>query len=469
MGGDNETRTLSSGGEDDEEGGLRRRPHLFLAMEGRHPLGAPMRLSLAAIDEVVFGRGAERRVEREGRRAAVRVDDPWMSSTHARLTRVLRRWVLEDAGSKNGSAVNGEAVTRVELEDGDLIELGQTFFVLRDALAAAPEGPEICDAAALRPGAPGLLTLIPELDRDYQRLAAIARAAVPVLLTGETGTGKEVIARAIHAMSGRPGDFVAVNCGALPAALVEGELFGHRKGAFSGATEDRAGLVRAADRGTLLLDEIGDLPLGAQAALLRVLQEREVLPVGGTRPVAVDLRVVAATHRPLEQMAEEGRFRADLYARLCGYKVGLWPLRARREDLGLLVGALLHRMGAREVRLSARAGRALFRYGFPGNVRELERTLEAAVALAGGGVIQVEHLPEAVRKALEAPEGAAGGEAGAAGEAAAADEARKAALAALLREHGGNVTAVAKAMGKARMQIQRWMKRYGLDPAGFRR
>lgn len=458
MGGDLETRTISSAG-DDEDGNVPRRPHLFLVLEGRRPLAPPLRLSLASIDEVVFGRGAERRVEREGRRAVVRVDDPWMSSTHARLTRVLRRWVLEDAGSKNGSAVNGEPVTRVELDDGALIELGQTFFLLREALPVAPGDPELSDASALRIEAPGLLTLIPELHREYQRLASIARAGVPVLLTGETGAGKEVLARAIHALSSRPGDFVAVNCGALPQALVEGELFGHRKGAFSGATEDRPGLVRAADRGTLLLDEIGDLPPSAQAALLRVLQEREVLPVGGTRPIAVDLRVIAATHRPLEKMVDEGRFRADLYARLCGYRVALWPLRARREDLGLLVGSLLSRLGAPAARLSARAARALLSYPFPGNVRELERALEAAVALSGGGVIQVEHLPEPVRRALEAPAAAD----------AAEDQARKEELAALLREHGGNVTAVAKAMGKARMQIQRWLKRYGLDAAAFRR
>lgn len=458
MGGDLETRTISSSG-DDDEGGLPRRPHLFLVLEGRRPLAPPLRLSLAAVDEVVFGRGAERRVERDGRRAVVRVDDAWMSSTHARLTRVLRRWVLEDVGSKNGSTVNGEPVTRASLDDGDLIELGQTFFLLRGSLPVAPADPELCDASALRAEAPGLLTLIPELCREHQRLAAIARAGVPVLLTGETGAGKEVIARAIHAISGRPGDFVAVNCGALPATLVEGELFGHRKGAFSGATEDRPGLVRAADRGTLLLDEIGDLPPSAQAALLRVLQEREVLPVGGTRPIAVDLRVVAATHRPLEKMVEEGRFRADLHARLCGYRMTLWPLRARREDLGLLVGSLLSRVGAPSARLSARAARALLRYPYPGNVRELERALEAAVALSGGGVIQVEHLPEAIRRALEAPADAD----------AAEEQARKEQLAALLREHGGNVTAVAKAMGKARMQIQRWLKRYGLDPAAFRR
>ncbi|EYF03411.1 sigma 54-interacting transcriptional regulator [Chondromyces apiculatus] len=464
MGGD-ETRTLSVA-EDEDDGGRPRRPHLFLVLEAHRPLAAPMRLALTAVDEVLFGRGTERRVEREGRRAVVRVDDAWMSSTHARLTRVLRRWVLEDAGSKNGCAVNGQPVRRVEIEDGDVIELGQTFFVLREGLAVEPADPELCDAATLTPAAAGMATLIPALAREYAQVTAIARTRVPVLLSGETGAGKEVMAQAIHALSGRSGAFVAVNCGALPATLVEGELFGHRKGAFSGATEDRPGLVRAADRGTLLLDEIGDLPLGAQAALLRVLQEREVMPVGGTRPVPVDLRVVAATHRPLEKMVAEQRFRADLHARLSGYRVALWPLRERREDLGMLVGTLLRRMGVTGARLHARAARALMRHDFPGNVRELERALEAAVALAGGGPILLEHLPEPVRRSLEAKADtpgeakadAPGGEEGA----------RREELLALLREHGGNVTAVARAMGKARMQVQRWMKRYGIDPEQFR-
>lgn len=457
-----ETRTISAADEGEEGSGGPRRPHLFLVLESRRPLSPPARIALAGVDEVTFGRGgagAPRVIEREGRRATVRVDDPWMSSVHARLTRVLRRWVLEDAGSKNGSLVNGAPVTRVELEDGDIIELGQTFFLVREALPGAAGEPEIVDAAALTPAAPGLLTLIPALEREYRRLAAIARAAVPVLIQGETGTGKEVTARAVHAMSGRPGDFVAVNCGALPANLVEGALFGHRKGAFSGAAEDRPGLVRAADRGTLLLDEIGDLPLTAQAALLRVLQEREVLPVGGTRPVPVDLRVVAATHRSLDRMVEAGEFRADLHARLAGYRLELWPLRERREDTGLLVGALLARMGAADLRLHPRAARALLGYKYPGNVREMERGLEAAVALAQGGQVQVEHLPEALQRSLEAP--------GAQREAE--DEARREELVGLLKEHGGNVTAVAKAMGKARMQVQRWMKRYALDPASFRR
>jgi transcriptional regulator with AAA-type ATPase domain len=467
MPGGPENTTLSSTEQMKEPGDAHHRPHLFLVLAAHRPLAPPTRFSLAQIDEVVIGRGTPSQIEvtaeRGVRRLVVRTDDRRMSSTHARLGKVLKRWILDDAGSKNGTLVNGVPETRVELADGDLLELGHTFFLYREALFCDPEDPPVLDAAALRPAAPGLATLLPALGQAFERLALIARSTVSVILEGETGTGKEVLARALHAMSGRPGEFVAVNCGALPRDLIEGELFGHRKGAFSGAVEDRLGLVRSADRGTLFLDEIGDLPAASQAAFLRVLQEREVRPIGGTRPVAVDLRVIAATHHPLHQMVTDGAFRADLFARLAGHALTLPPLRARREDLGLLVGALLARLApeqAREIRIHSRAAQAMLRHSWPANVRELEKCLGTAVVLArDGGQIEVDHLPEAVQRALAGP----------AADQAIEDAARREELVALLREHGGNVTAVAKTMGKARMQIQRWLKRYAIDAEKFRR
>jgi transcriptional regulator of acetoin/glycerol metabolism len=455
--------TLSSTEEFKGPGDARNRPHLFLVLKAHQPLAPPARFSLAEVDELVIGRGPEGRAETTAAagagRLTVRTDDRRMSSTHARLGKLLRRWVLDDAGSKNGTLVNGAQATRVELKDGDVIELGQTFFVYREAVACDPEDAPVLDGAALRPAAAGLATMLPALDRAFEQLARVARSTVSVVLAGETGTGKEVTARALHALSGRRGDFVAINCGALPRDLVEAELFGHRKGAFSGATEDRPGLVRSADRGTLFLDEIGDLAPPAQAALLRALQEREVRPVGGTRSLAVDLRVIAATHRPLEQMVAAGEFRADLWNRLAGHKVELPPLRARREDLGLLAGAILSRLPtvqAARARLHPRAARALLCHDWPGNVRELEQCLVTAVVLAGDeGQIELEHLSPAAQRALEGP--------------AAEDAARRGELVALLTEHRGNVSAVAKAMGKARMQIQRWLKRYDIDAERFRR
>jgi transcriptional regulator with AAA-type ATPase domain len=458
--------TLSSTEEPRQAAGPHRRSYLFLVLESHRPLAAPARIALDGIDEIVFGRGTARTIDlaREGavRRLTVRLEDPWLSTRHARVTRVMGRWMLEDLGAKNGCSIDGVRQARAELADGQILELGHTLFVFREQLAGGPDEPRILDASTLLGATPGLATLLPSLGQTFASLAPIARSRVSVIIEGETGTGKEVLARALHALSGRPGDFVAVNCGALPRELVEGELFGHRRGAFSGAVDDRPGLIRAADRGTLLLDEIGDLPLASQAALLRVLQEREVRPLGATRPIPVDLRVLAATHRPLDRMAEQGTFRADLLARLAGHRVALLPLRARREDLGLLLGALLRETAAERgaaVELHPHAARALVRYGWPGNVRELEKCLTKALVLAAGHRVEVAHLPEPVRRALDDEASAKHDE----------DEARGAELLALLREHAGNVTTVARVMGKARMQVQRWMKHHGIDAAAFRR
>jgi transcriptional regulator with GAF, ATPase, and Fis domain len=240
-----------------------------------------------------------------------------------------------------------------------------------------------------------------------------------------------------------------------------------RRGAFTGAVEDRPGLVRASSGGTLLLDEVGELPMGLQVKLLRVLQESEVQPVGAAQPVRVDLRVVTATHRDLVALVEEEAFRSDLFARLTGLEVELPPLRDRRADLGLLIPALLRRAGAPpEVRFSREAARALFRWSWPHNVRELEKALALAVALAGDGRIELAHLPEVVRTAPEpAPDPMAGRAARPLSE---ADVSRRTELIELLRAHHGNVSAVARQMGVARMQIQRWCRRFHLDPASFR-
>src|SRR5712692_7672015 len=302
-----------------------------------------------------------------------------MSSTQARLQSVLGSWVIQDAGSKNGTWLDGRRVTSAPLRDGALLELGHSFLLYREALPAA--GPELLDARELRPPAERLATLSPALEAELDRLVLMARSRVPVLVRGETGTGKEVIASAIHELSGRPGRFVAVNCGALAENLVESELFGYRKGAFSGAAEDRPGLVRSSDQGTLLLDEIGDLPLSAQAALLRV---------------------VASTHRDLDALAAEERFRPDLLARLSGFSLSLPPLRERREDLGLLIAALLRKLAgdaANGVTFAPEAARALLLHRWPLNVRELEKCLSGAIVLAREGVVELGHLPSSVRNA----------------------------------------------------------------------
>ncbi len=227
-----------------------------------------------------------------------------------------------------------------------------------------------------------------------ERVATIAASEANVLISGESGTGKELVARALHRGSARADQcFVAVNCAAFPESLLEAELFGHERGAFTGATKRREGRFRAAHRGTLLLDEVAEMAPSAQAKLLRVLQEGMVEPLGTSRPVQVDVRVLAATHQDLRQRVEEGSFRADLLYRLKVLDVHLPPLRQRHGDLPLLVHHFLARHAHPEAPVSPAAWAALMSYEFPGNVRELDHAIQHAVVLARGGEIDVQHLP----------------------------------------------------------------------------
>ncbi|MCE9579003.1 MAG: sigma 54-interacting transcriptional regulator [Deltaproteobacteria bacterium] len=435
-------------------------PALFRVLDGDAPLAASWRWLLDGVDAVEIGR-AEGHAPgvREGRTLTVRVPDHRVSTRHAALERDGLGFALVDRGSKNGTRIDGAEVTRRVLVDGDVIELGRTFFVYRAALAVAADA---LDEVSVRPEAAGdLATIEPGLAAALAALADVAASDAPIVVTGESGTGKELIARAVHARSGRTGALVAVNCGALPDALLEAELFGHRKGAFSGALADREGLVRAADRGTLFLDEIGDLPLAAQAALLRVLQEREVVPVGATAAIAVDFRVVAATHRDLPTMVARGEFREDLYARLAGFTMRLPPLRARRQDLGLIIGALIGRLAgaqAAAVRIDPAAALRLFAHPWPRNVRELEKCLGTALALAKGGPIRAAHV--VLDPPVTAVEVAAGGRG--------TDDELRARLVAALARHGGNVSAVARDLDTTRMQIHRWAKRFAIDLGAYR-
>ncbi|AUX45935.1 sigma-54 dependent transcriptional regulator [Sorangium cellulosum] len=444
-------------------------PYLFVVLHCDSPLAGGARYDLSDVDQVTIGRGSSRAATRtregELRKLDLRLPGSIISSKHGVLVRDAERWSIEDAQSRNGIFVNDERVTRVTLRDGDFIEVGHVILRYRAALPASRSAPVDLDTAHLTPRAPGFGTLLPQLAEQLTDLDRIARMPVTVLLLGETGTGKEVLARAVHTLSGRPGPFVAVNCGGLPASLLESQLFGHVKGSFTGATRDEIGTIRSADGGTLFLDEIGDLPLPAQAALLRVLQEREVVPVGGTRPLKVDLRVVAATHKPLEYMASRGEFRPDLLARLSGYRHELMPLRGRIEDLGMIVGDLLRRSevpGARDVRISMSAGRRLLRHTWPLNIRELQQLLAVATALSTGSVIEAAHLPSGSLGAP--PERAPEAE-----HSLLEPEKLRQHLIALLEKHQGKVSYVARDMGKARMQIHRWLQRLGIDPKIYRR
>jgi DNA-binding NtrC family response regulator len=251
---------------------------------------------------------------------------------------------------------------------------------------------------------PGLIGRSPAMSRIFRLIENLEHGETTVLLTGESGTGKEVVAHAIHARSPRrAGPFVAVSCGALPGELLESELFGHVRGAFTGAVRDRAGRFELAAGGTLFLDEVADLPLHLQVKLLRVLQERTFERVGESAARTSDARIVAATHVDLRRAVQEGRFREDLYYRLRVVPIEIPPLRERREDIEPLATFLLARVGARQgraLRFSPDVLRLLLEHSLPGNVRELENALEYAVAVCKGQTILPEDLPGEVGGAL---------------------------------------------------------------------
>jgi DNA-binding NtrC family response regulator len=400
-----------------------------------------------------------------------------VSRRHAELSWQPEGWLLTDLKSKNGTLLDGRRIEQARLEPTQEVRLGDAIlkFVTHDADQYAryrPDGDMSAGAERLA-RSPGALLGGFQMDHILAELERVAGTSLNVLVLGESGTGKEVVARELHRIAGRRGRFCAINCAAIPANLIESELFGYKRGAFSGADRDKRGLVSTAHNGTLLLDEIGDMPLEAQSKLLRVLQTKEVFPLGSTEPEPVDLHVVCATHRDLMALQKAAGFRQDLYARLNEYELSLPPLRGRKEDIFLLVRAFLERHGRPELTPSFAFMAALLQYDWPYNVRELENCVKRCAALSETQVLDESLLPDAVRDAMEgygqpaaqpvvsAPPPADGSP----------DPARiptHSQLCALLEEHHGNVAAVSRELGKARMQIHRWMKRYGIQVDEFR-
>jgi DNA-binding NtrC family response regulator len=315
----------------------------------------------------------------------------------------------------------------------------------------------------------GLLGASEAMQHVFHTIRRVARSRATVLICGESGTGKELAARAIHALGPRAaGPFVAVNCAGIPETLIESELFGHERGAFTDAREQRIGRFESASGGTLFLDEIGELAPGVQAKLLRALQERRIDRVGGSAPVEVDVRVLAATNRDLERDVAEGRFRADLFYRIHVVPLELPPLRERRGDVRLLAEHFLARARAEAGRGPERIARdalaALERFPWPGNVRELENAIEHAVALAEGPVLELADLPPAVAQAGRGEalrEAVRSGQLGF--EQAAADFERGLLLEALERA-GWNQTHAAEQLRITRRALKLRMDRHGLKP-----
>jgi transcriptional regulator with PAS, ATPase and Fis domain len=417
-------------------------------------LHAPVRALVSRRFQLVarlcFGRAASAEVD-------VALDDPKLSRNHATITRIGVIVEIRDHGSRNGTFVNGQRVEAALLRPGDIVRIGDTLLEVGDAAAGAPTGDP-----TLAGTAPTFLAAVELGDR-------VAALDLPVVILGETGTGKDMLAQHIHTRSGRSGRFVAVNCAALPDELVESTLFGHRKGSFTGATSDSPGLFLEAQGGTLFLDEIGELALAHQAKLLRALDSRELLPVGATRHVRSDARVIAATNIDLPARISDGGFRADLHARLAGALIRMPPLRARRGDiLDLAERFLAQPPPAIERRLSAQAAERLVIHPWPQNVRELQSTMRR-LALHVGDRAEIRRadvdavLEVPVIAPSHAPPRPAAGD-----RADRADIPTREELDARLAALHGNVSRLAEHYGKDAKQIYRWLKRHGLDPDGYR-
>jgi transcriptional regulator with GAF, ATPase, and Fis domain len=379
---------------------------------------------------------------------------------------------VQDLGSRNGTRADGVSAASEPrpLTDGSIVRLGDTLLVYEQEIVAGQTDED--DAAVSGDAVPGQAARIVRL---RALMARAARDRAPVLIRGETGTGKERVAHEVHRLSGRAGKLVALNCAALSAQLVESQLFGHVKGAFTGATDAQPGLFRAAHGGTLFLDEIGDLALELQPKLLRALQEGEVLPVGATQPVRVDVRVVAATHRDLVRAIHDRQFREDLYARLSAWELSVPSLRERRADLLAWIDRIhgawaARRDGAQPLRFAPDAAEAILRFAWPLNLRGLERLvheLGAGERGGAGGVVKRAALPSWL-----GPGAVVGGVAGT-GEAAVAPPERAVAAAReavptrdefvrAFEELGGSVHGLGKRFGRDRRQIYRWIEAHGL-------
>jgi DNA-binding NtrC family response regulator len=358
-------------------------------------------MPLPAKGILLVGRAAE---------ADLRLSDRSVSRRHARLFLDGGQVRVADLESHNGVRVNGQALTQVHtLQPGDVVSIGEVHLVLYSedtAASGTSEGSLSAEAADIVLGERTVVVADPAMKRLYELIRRLAASELPVLILGETGAGKENAAFAVHHWSRRSGQpFVAINCATIGETLAESELFGYEKGAFTGATAAKTGLLEAAAGGTVFLDEVGELPLAAQAKLLRALESRRILRVGSTKERDIDIRIVAATHRLLEKEVEAGRFRKDLFFRLGAATVVLPPLRDRPSEVGVLAERFLSAActanGREPLELSPATLVLLSRYTWPGNVRELKNTLDYVAATVAEPVVEPKHLPERILAALQ--------------------------------------------------------------------
>jgi hypothetical protein len=387
-------------------------------------------------------------IGREVGEEGVHVDDELASRRHAEIIydSELDAHTIRDLDSKNGTWVGGKRIGAAYFGSGSILRIGHTLFTFsRTDLMGSPFTPEPAPFVSFA--------------RSFAEQSAelAGPSGLPILILGPSGAGKELLVQRAHRASGREGPLVTVNCATFNRELLASELFGHVKGAFSGAGADREGLFASAHGGTLFFDEIADLALDQQPALLRALQEQRIRPVGSDRELAVDVRIIAATSRDLAELERQGSFRDDLLARLAGVRIRLPGLADRREE----ILDLFRRFLGVEVSLALAAAEALLLHAWPKNVRELEYAAAGArLFLAPGTKLDLALLPEEIRLAYERvseddPE--------------AGEKPSRAELERLIAEHRGNVASVARALKKHREQVYRWLKQTGIDPIRYRK
>lgn len=413
--------------------------------------------SLEGVTKIRFGRvsGNDMQSERENDELVIRIPLGWVSGRHAEVRIVKSAQGLEfdlcDLDSRNGTHIERQAIPGMaRLLPGQVFEVGRSFWMIREVNQhdLPPEHVRALDPSG---------TSNPQLCAIQRTLVRLATSEVHLLLHGETGTGKEVTARAVHRLSGRPGAFVAANLAALSDERIDSILFGHRRGAFPGADEDRPGLFEQADKGTLFFDEFGELSPLAQTKLHAALAEGRVTRVGEEQPRKFDVRVICSTLHDIRALVDAGKFRPDLYSRLAGFAANLPPLRRRREDLGILTNAVYRSRAGTQVKIATRAFRRILSHSWPFNVRELHQTLATASILAGtNGEISRDLLDDILASRRDMPQSPES-----------VSELR-AKLVSELAKTGGDTLEVARALAREPKEIHRWIERFEIEPDAYR-
>jgi transcriptional regulator of acetoin/glycerol metabolism len=413
--------------------------------------------SLDGLAKVRFGRvsGAELRDEREDDELAIKIPLGWVSGRHSEL-RIVKSGVglefdLCDLDSRNGTHIERQAIPGMaRLAAGQVFEVGRSFWMIREVTShdLPPEHVRMLDPSG---------TSNPTLCAIQRDLVRLAPSDVPLLLHGETGTGKEVTARSVHKLSGRPGAFVATNLAALSDNRLDAILYGHRRGAFPGADEDRPGIFEQADQGTLFFDELGELSPTAQTKLHAALAEGRVMRLGEEQPRKFDVRVICSTLHDIRALVQAGKFRPDLYSRLAGFDATLPPLRRRREDLGVLTKVVNRSRAGGQVKIATRAFRRILSHSWPFNVRELHQTLATASILAGtNGEISRDLLDDILASRRDMPQSPES-----------VSELR-AKLVSELAKTGGDTAEVARALARDQKEIHRWIERFEIETDAYR-